>query len=140
MNREILFRGKRIDNDKGMLVNNGDWVKGFYFYRSSQHYIKMPHIRNGVDVLTDYEVDPATVGQYTGLKDKNGVKIFEGDVVRSNLPDNEFTGAVEYGDMCVCKAAFYVNSDIGIRVIHSHNIAHIEIISNIHDTTPQGEG
>jgi hypothetical protein len=48
--REILFRGRRLAN--------GEWVEGFYFCRDTQHYIKVPVVRNGVVVLTDYEVNP----------------------------------------------------------------------------------
>lgn len=66
--REILFRGKRLDN--------GQWVYGYYAYdRGKYHYIK------SVDDSFNYRVDPDTVGQYTGLKDKDGNKIFEGDKV-----------------------------------------------------------
>lgn len=126
--REILFRGKRLDN--------GEWVKGCYykqdfFYgdKKEVHYI----IESNEVLSNDYAllaraVDPATVGQYTGLTDKNGKRIFEWDVV-DILAENEEIGVVTYDD-----GGFWVEAD-GFCVDFHHNIygTELEIIGNIHD-------
>lgn len=70
MNNRYIFRGKRLDN--------GEWVEGYYVFNFWNMNEATIHLLEGGCCT----VDPATVGQCTGTKDKNGVLAFEGDVVR----------------------------------------------------------
>ena len=118
--REILFRGKRTDNV--------EWVKGFYVCIPDTHYImtgKFDSLTNGIINSEAYKVDPSTVGQFTGLEDKLGTKIFEGDVI-DDL-------GVEYIVVFDSDYAQFRGKFDGWNAEISHIASRCEVIGNIHD-------
>lgn len=136
--REILFRGKSIKTNQ--------WIYGgFHIWEKRQVCAlgndrlkddeiscvitvnsfadwNMPRTMQAVEVIAD------TVGQYTGLTDRNGRKIFEGDIVNI-LTENEEFGIITYDD-----GGFFVDaSTFSVDFMNNINGSDIEVIDNIHD-------
>ena len=147
--REILFKGKRADN--------GEWAEGafskynwdFWGEREEKPQIIIFSDNEDIDGLW-CDVLPETVGQYTGLTDKNGRKIFEGDIVHAvHKSDYAGTKPIDYGIGIVkYYASYYGNAsymidiigETGSRAFSAGIEEGVEIIGNIHDNPELLEG
>ena len=121
--RDIEFRGKRIHRIKNKQWQYGSLIVG----------------HNRFDIVTEVKstgeidfvmVDPETVGQYTGLADKNGVKIFEGDIV-----DGIRVGGLKGAVIFVNSSFWICTQEYTIKYIEYelYKYRNLEVIANIHD-------
>lgn len=138
--REILFRGKHI--------NSGNWIYGHFVHQYGADMIYLPE---GVDSEFGFDyhyITHGTLGQYTGLTDKHGKKIFEGDIIKqifrlkqtNGSLEREIISVVEYGisyaysDVCGVCQRFSDGSGIAmLSVMGTRGIVDCEVIGNIHD-------
>ena len=140
--RAILFRGKR--------VNNGEWEYGGYVNLSGKFF----YIVNGKNRFVEHSVIPETIGQYTGLTDKNGTKIFEGDILKGfeypffreeDGAHNYFAEVVWFDNSPAFGLLTFKNPESTVSGISHGNTDYMEdfdsemweVIGNIHDN-PEG--
>lgn len=139
--REIIFRGKRL--------GKGEWVEGFFVEKKDPllesdvcNAFILAQAR-GDFFVTWFPVDPSTVGQFTGLLDKNGKRIFEGDMVSTDVERPYLI--VEFRDGCFmfnCNDGGEDYYDIMLPILKDPQSVYKygEVIGNIHDNPELLEG
>lgn len=111
--REIIFRGKRVDS--------GEWVEGWLLkYEYNKMYIHKYYSVNE-NIWRQHEVYPETIGQFTGLTDRNGNKIFEDDVIRVDY-ESQYKVLYKVG-------GFFISEKVMLAACNDIS----EVIGNIHD-------
>ncbi|KMT62551.1 hypothetical protein DUK53_08600 [Listeria sp. SHR_NRA_18] len=134
--RPIEFRGKRLDNGEwayGSYVEAyGYWIEEFTTWAPKMYGNEI--VEDAGEHWAKYEIDPETRGQYTGLKDKNGNKIFEGDIVLADI-----CGIAKFIIKFV-KGRFTMLDVDDPTSEHLWIIGVVEVIGNIHENKDLLEG
>ena len=133
--REILFRGKR--------VNNGEWVYGYYVKANSHYHLHGIHADYIITLATSnggyltptikYAIDPATIGQYTGMTGRDYKKLFEGDIVQYHCCPN---GNICEPEIIIFGESGWQTKSIKLAVADELNLMvarGYEVIGNIFD-------
>ena len=126
--REILFRGK--------CCTTGEWVEGFLGIEELDDYVIQQFSFDeyfASECIDQYSVKLETVGQYTGLTDKNGKKIFEGDILEGDLEDNLDPGAKWRSEVIWGKFGWNCKGNKISLPMDEWDIREGEVIGNIHD-------
>lgn len=141
--REIIFRGKRLDNGEWVFGMLGQYHDGIKATIIDNHF---GVFENTVELVC---VAPETVGQYTGLKDNNGKKIFEGDIIKADNGKQSSISVVKFGeyypklffamlDIC-CTGVQHLNANGFYAETTKHEdmilfkSRHLVVIGNVHD-------
>ena len=126
--REILFRGK--------CCTTGEWVEGFLGIEVLDDYVIQQFSFDeyfASECIDQYSVKLETVGRYTGLTDKNGKKIFEGDILEGDLEDSLDPGAKWRSEIIWGKFGWNCKGNKISLPMDEYDIRESEVIGNIHD-------
>lgn len=128
MENRYLFRAKRVDNGEFVI---GNYQRRFDLLGNEEHYIFCSKSHNAWEYA---EVDPSTICQCTGLKDKNGNMVFENDIMSAHLDDifpEDITYArVIWGDTGFCLRE---KESIDIQPLEENDMKYFTVCGNIFD-------
>ena len=138
--REILYRAKAINRDSGYHrtnYKNGDFVYGLVTRLYDERFENLPAVMTDTYGISGIEVDYSTIGQYTGLTDKNGTRIFEGDIVKYGDTAHKVVFENRNG------TAYFGLVYSGIETLpfgHYQDFEQIEVIGNIFENPELASG